>query len=456
MLSYADALRAIFRRTDYERGDRPERPAYAERVWRLDRVRELLSALGNPHHAYRAVHVAGTKGKGSTTAMIESALRAAGYRTGMYTSPHLHTFRERIRRDGEPIPEEDVARLVERMQPVLAERPEVTVFEIITALAMLYLSEEPVDIGVFEVGLGGRLDATNVLVPEVSVITSISLDHTKILGDTLEAIAGEKAGIIKPGVPVVTAPQQAAALGVIEAKATAQGAPLTVVGRDWRWRALDSDLSGQHLAVFRAGHEESPEYDRLYLPLLGAHQLENAATAVAALEVLREGGMDLPQEAVRCGLAEVVWPGRLEVLSARPLVVVDGAHNPYSMERLLEAVGDHLRYERLILVFGSGTTHPPADLLRVLLPAADEVLLVHSRHAKATPVGDLAAYADSLGHPGRPAGTVAEGLTAALEEAGPEDLVLVTGSLFVVAEAREAWACLCGLPTPPSDPPDVY
>ena len=180
MLPYADALRAIFRRTDYERGERPEQPAYAERVWRLDRVRELLAALGNPQLAYPAVHVAGTKGKGSTTAMIDAALRAGGYRTGMYTSPHLHTFRERIRRDGDMIPEEDVSRLVERMAPVVAERPEVTVFETITAMAMLYFEEEPVDIGVFEVGLGGRLDATNVITPEVAVITSISLDLSLI------------------------------------------------------------------------------------------------------------------------------------------------------------------------------------------------------------------------------------------------------------------------------------
>ncbi len=456
MLSYADALRAIFRRTDYERGDRPERPAYAERVWRLDRVRELLAALGNPQQAYRAVHVAGTKGKGSTTAMIESALRAGGYRTGMYTSPHLHTFRERIRRDGAPIPEADVVRLVERLRPVLAVRPEVTVFEIITAMAMLYMSEEPVDFGVFEVGLGGRLDATNILEPEVAVITSISLDHTKILGDTLEAIAGEKAGIIKRGVPVVSAPQRPAALGVIEAKAADLGAPLTLVGGDWRWRALGADLTGQCLSIYRAGQERAPEYERLEIPLLGAPQLENAATAVAALEVLREGGLALDREAIRRGLAEVSWPGRLEILSPKPLVVVDGAHNPYSMERLIEAVGDHLRYGRLLLVFGAGVTHPPVDLLRVLLPAADEAFMVHSQHAKATPVEDLVADAGGLGQAARPAGTVAEGLPAALAEARPEDLVLVTGSLFVVAEAREAWAALRGLPPPPTDPPDVY
>lgn len=456
MLSYADALRAIFRRTDYERDERPEKPAYAERVWRLDRVRELLAALGNPQAAYPAVHIAGTKGKGSTTAMIEAALRAGGFRTGMFTSPHLHTFRERIRRGGALISEEDVARLVERIAPVLAERPEVTVFEIITALAMLYFAEEPVDVGVFEVGLGGRLDATNVLLPEVSVITSISLDHTKVLGDTLEAIAGEKAGIIKPGVPVVSAPQRPAALGVIRAKAEAAGAPLTVAGSDWQWTPLEADLAGQSLSVFRAGHADEPEYPALSIPLLGAHQQENATTAVAALEALRDRGVPLGRAAIRQGLHDVSWPGRLEILSRRPLVVVDGAHNPYSMERLVEALRAHLHYQRLFLVFGSGVTHVPADLLRVLLPHASEAFLVHSQHAKATPVEDLGAYVAAEGYRGRQSGTVAEGLRDALAEATPDDLVVVTGSLFVVAEARYAWAERSGLPLPPTDPPDVY
>ncbi len=456
MLSYADALRAIFRRTDFERGERPEQPAYAERVWRLDRVRELLAAVGNPQQAFAAVHIAGTKGKGSTTALIEAALRAGGYRTGMYTSPHLHTFRERIRRGGELIREEDVSRLVERLLPVLAERPEVTVFEIITAMAMLYFAEEPVDVGIFEVGLGGRLDATNVLMPEVSVITSISLDHTKVLGDTIEAIAGEKAGIIKSGVPVVSAPQRPGAQAVIADKAAAQGSPLTVVGRDWLWTPLAADLAGQSLAVYRAGNASSPEYTALEIPLLGAHQQENAATAVAALEVLRDAGRPLGRAVIAQGMSEVSWPGRLEILGRRPLVVVDGAHNPYSVERLLEALADHLAYRRLLLVFGSGVTHVPMDLLSILLPAADSIWLVHSQHAKATPVPDLAAFAASVGHPATPAGSVVDGLRAALAEAGPDDLVVVTGSLFVVAEARYAWAELRGLPLPPTDPPDVY
>ncbi|NLX43081.1 MAG: bifunctional folylpolyglutamate synthase/dihydrofolate synthase, partial [Chloroflexi bacterium] len=198
MLNYREALEFILQRTDFER-DRGT--PYAQRDWRLARVQELLEQLGNPHLAYRSVHIAGTKGKGSTTAMIEAMLRAAHYRTGMYTSPHLHTFRERIRLQGAPISEADLVALVNDMQPIVQGRPSVSVFEMITALGMWYMARSAVDVGVFEVGLGGRLDATNVLQPLVSVITSISIDHVNVLGSTLAQIAGEKAGIIKPGVP---------------------------------------------------------------------------------------------------------------------------------------------------------------------------------------------------------------------------------------------------------------
>lgn len=453
MLSYADALRSIFRRTDYERSDRPTVP-YAERAWRLERMHDLLSALGNPQGSFRSIHIAGTKGKGSTTAMIESILRAAGYRTGMFTSPHLHTFRERIRVDGALISEEDVERLVERLAPALATRHEVTVFEIITAMAMLHFAEQGVQWGVFEVGMGGRLDATNVLVPEVAVITSISLDHMKVLGDTLEAIAGEKSGIIKRRTAVVSAPQDAAVLGVIQAKAAEEDAPLTLVGRDWTFEPGPFSLQGQYVNLDSLNGQQG--YEGLWLPLLGTHQLENAATAVAAVEVLREHGVGITREAVRQGLASVCWPGRLELLCNQPLLVVDGAHNAYSMQRLLEALRRHFSFERLLAVFGAGVTHEPATLLEALLPCADEVYLVRSQHPKAATIENLMDISHGLGYAACAAGTVAEGLDLSLGQAGQGDLVVVTGSLFVVAEARSAWAERQSLPPYPSDPPDVY
>jgi len=453
MLTYREALLTIFQRADFERGDRPP---YSERVYRLSRVEELLQQLGDPHRAYPSVHIAGTKGKGSVTAMVDAILRAAGLRTGMYTSPHLHTFRERIRLDGEPIPEEDVARLVERMQPILDARPEVTVFEIMTALAMWYYAQERIEYGVFEVGMGGRLDATNVLRPMVSVITSISKDHTKVLGDTIEAIAREKAGIIKHGVPVVSAPQRPEALGVIEETSGEREAPLTLVTRDWHWRLLGSDLDGQRLTVYRRGHEARPEYPELHIPLLGTHQLENACVAVAAVESLREQGVSVTREAVARGLARVLWPGRMELLGRVPLVMVDGAHNPYSMRQLLASARRYLPYRRLHAIFGAGYTHVPDELLAILLPKADCLYVTQAHHPKAAPPAELQAMVSALGSEAHPCAHVGEALSQAMDVAAEDDLILVTGSLFIVAEARSAWAAMEGLPPYPSDPPGVY
>ena len=453
MTTYRDALRTIFERADYELKDRPP---YAERTWRLSRVEELLSQLGDPHRQFRSVHVAGTKGKGSTTALVDAILREAGFGTGMYTSPHLHTFRERIRIHGDLIPEDDVVRWVERLRPILDARPEVTVFEIMTALAMGYYAEKTVDFGVFEVGLGGRLDATNVLEPMVSVITSISKDHTKVLGDTLAAIAAEKAGIVKPGIPVVVSPQQPEAMRVIEAIAQERGAPLTVVGRDWTWRYVDNDLRGQRFDVVRAGQSGAPAYARMRIPLLGAHQLENACVAVASIEVLREQGVEIDRHAVRRGLANVQWPGRTEVLGQNPLVVVDGAHNPYSAKRLLEALRGYLPYNELSLVFGAGRTHNPEEILEILLPAAQRAYMTQANHPKATTALELQGIARDLGHEVATAESVGQGIGRALAETDEAGLILVTGSLFVVAEAREAWAKDNDWPPLPSDPPGVY
>jgi len=449
-LDYRHALEAIFSRMSFER---MPQPPYAERVYRLDRMRELLEAVGHPQQAYPSVHIAGTKGKGSVTALTESVLRAAGYRTGMYTSPHLHTFRERIRVNGKPAREEQICFWMERLYPALVQRPEVTVFEAITALAMIGFQESQVDIAVFEVGMGGRLDATNVLTPLVSVITPVSLDHVNVLGNTVAAIAFEKAGIIKPGIPVVSAPQMDEALQVIRQVSSDRNAPLTLVSSAASWSLLSSDLSSQRFALtLHADHRE-----RLFkLPLLGEHQLENAATVAVTLAVLQTQGWDIPDSAVEAGFLTVDWPGRLEVLSDHPLVAVDGAHNGHSIQRLLAALPVYLRYNRLHLVFGVSTTHTPHELLAAIAPAADTLILTQARHSKAHAVSDLAAFAAELGIAASVGGSVQEALDMALSRADASDLVLVTGSLFVVAEARAAWFVHQGLPPAPSDPEGVY
>jgi dihydrofolate synthase/folylpolyglutamate synthase len=445
MMTYRDALIYLYSFTDYEKRGFA---AYLPEFYDLERVRHLLALMGEPQRAFRAIHIAGTKGKGSTAAMIESVLRAAGHRTGLYTSPHLHTFRERIQVGGELIPEAGVIRLVEEMQPQVAQVDGVTTFEIITCLAFAWFAEQGVAWAVVEVGLGGRLDATNVLDPDVTVITSISYDHVAILGNTLAQIAAEKAGIIKPGVPVVSAPQPGEALAIIREVCDHQGASLILLGRDWTWQAGGADLEGQ---AFTIRHEQH-DIISLQLPLLGEHQLVNATTAAAALSVLGQGGLEVPASALRDGLRAVHWPGRLEILGRGPLVVTDGAHNGDSARKLIAALYAMCDFRRLIIVLGGSADHLTPDLLRALLSGAGRAIATQSKHPRAVSPAWIQARAADLGFHLEIGETVAQALDLALAETGPQDLICCTGSLFVAGEARAAWFVRQGMPLPPCDP----
>jgi dihydrofolate synthase/folylpolyglutamate synthase len=334
------------------------------------------------------------------------------------------------------------------MQPLVAQVEDVTTFEIITCLAFAWFANEGTDWAVVEVGLGGRLDATNVLAPEVAIISPISYDHVAILGDTLAKIAAEKAGIIKGGVPVVSAPQPAEALAVIRDVCEREGAPLTLVGRDWTWESGVADLDGQ---AFIIQHGIQDRFE-LRLPLLGEHQLVNAATAVAALSILKEDGLEIPARALRAGMWAVRWPGRLEILGRGPFVVADGAHNGDSARKLiaaLHALGD---FEELILVLGGSADHLTADLLDALLPAAARIIAAQSSHPRAVSAAWIQARAAELGFHIEATESVAEALELALAEAGPQDLICCTGSLFVAADARAAWFAHQGMPIPARDP----
>ena len=429
-MNYQEALSYILSFTDYEK-----LPAflYTPANFDLRRMAELLQRVGNPHLTSRAIHVAGTKGKGSTAAMIASALSAAGYRTGLYTSPHLHTFRERITIDGEMITEEEFSALTQRLQPEVDEvnrrhnYGELTTFEILTALAFAFFGERRVDFQVLEVGLGGRLDATNVVTPRLSVITSISLDHAAVLGDSLAEIAREKAGIIKPGTLVVSAPQPCEAEGVIEEVCHHNRAGLIVVGRGVTWRKLTSDLAGQSFEV--TGKEGSYQ---LTIPLLGGHQLENASTAVAALEALGIGAEDIAR-----GLAQVRWPGRLEILRHEPLFLVDGAHNADSARRLREAIEEYLSFDRLILIAGASSDKDIAGIVGELAPLSSLIIVTRSRHPRALAPALLLEELERQGAKGEMAESVSSAVERALAIAKPGDLICATGSLFVAAEARE-------------------
>lgn len=446
MLTYQEALDYVYGFTDYEK---KISYLYSPEHFDLARVEKLLASLDNPHRRFKSIHIAGTKGKGSVAAMSESILRAAGYRTGLYTSPHLHTFRERIQVNGQLIPGETVASLTERLQPLVSQIEDITTFEIITALGFLYFAEQGVEVAVVEVGMGGRLDATNVVNPLVAVITSLSYDHTRILGETLPQIAREKAGIIKNDVLVVSAPQAPQALAVIEEVCRERDAELTVVGRDWTWEAGEANLEGQRFGVSSVGCQVSSR--EFWIPLLGRHQLDNATVVVAAVERLHQRGIHVPQTRIGEGLRRVRWPGRLEILGRRPFVVVDGAHNGDSARKLVAAIKELFPYRRLILVFGALMGHSVPDMLDALLPIADEVILTHAHRIRAVATSDLLREVHALHRDAETTETVAEALERALALAGPRDLICATGSFSIVTEVREAWAERQGLEIPERD-----
>ena len=427
---YRTAIDYIVSFADYERASR------TAVIFDTSRMQALLERLGKPHLVAESVHIAGTKGKGSTAAMIASVLTASGYKTGLYTSPHLHSFTERIRIDGKPIRESEFAALVWRLKPEfdafnqLGVHGELTTFEILTALAFAHFKEQAVDFQVLETGLGGRLDATNVVQPRVCAITSISLDHTEVLGNTLAQIAAEKAGITKPGSTVVSAPQHPEVRSVMSSVCRQQGARLVEVGQDIVWYITERSDSSQS---FRLNGLRG-SYD-LTIPLLGEHQLDNAAVAVGVAEVLAGLGVRISAESVATGLSRISWPGRLQVLRRHPLLVVDGAHNADSARKLVKALPEYFRFARAILVVGTSRDKDIAGIVDGLLPLSTEVIVTRSRNPRAADASALAAEFSNRGVKAKEAETVELAIALAQREANSGDLVCVTGSLFVVAEA---------------------
>jgi len=441
--AYQSALAYIYSYTNYERLGMPK---YTMTYYDLERMRTLLARLGDPQHKFRALLIAGTKGKGSTAAFAESMIRTAGYRTGLYTSPHLHSFRERIKIGGQLITEEEVVRLVEILRPHAESIAGLTAFELITAMAFYAFAGAGVEIAVLEVGLGGRLDATNVVHPAVAVITSISYDHTQLLGDTLWLIAREKAGIIRPGALVISAPQMPEAMTLIEEVCAGRRAELVVVGEgDYRWLRGRATMHGQWFEL---------QGERYWIPLLGRYQIANAVTAWAALDGMEQRtGLVVPLDARRQGLHTTEWPGRLEILNHRPYLVVDSAHNGDSAGKLCQALREFFPGRRVTLVFGASGDHPFRDVLRELLPIATRVLVTRSRHPRAAAPEVLLEAVAQLGYHASVVTPVGEAVAAALQNSDTDDLICVTGSIFTVADAREFWFRRNGLPLPPMDPP---
>ncbi|ATB26999.1 bifunctional folylpolyglutamate synthase/dihydrofolate synthase [Melittangium boletus] len=395
----------------------------------LERVEAALEALGHPERRFPALHVAGTNGKGSTCAFASAALHAAGHRVGLYTSPHLVRVNERIRVDGVEISDEVFG---QRILEVLERHPEaatsLTYFEFGTVVAFWHFAREAVDVAVVEVGLGGRLDATRACHPLVTAITPVSFDHTEYLGNTLEAIAGEKAGILKPGVPVVVSRQEPEALAAIERAARTVGAPLVLEGRDFCLTARpDGSLAYQ-------GRELS--LDALTLGLRGVHQRQNAGVALASLEQLMSRGLQVPSEAIRTGLAGARWPGRLEDLGGSPPVVLDGAHNPAGVQVLLEGLRSLYPGRRVHCVFGVVADKDRGPMLRALFPACASVHLTPLETPRSLPPERYVDEARSWCADVRAYPSLDAALAGAHSQAASEDVILCTGSLFLVGSVR--------------------
>ena len=398
----------------------------------LERTRKLLAELGNPQELFQGVLVAGTNGKGSVCAMLAAVLQEAGYRVGFMPKPHLVSYTERIQVNQKPIAESDFAALLTSLQPVIdrvsGELGPPTEFEILTSAALAYFSRAGIDLLVCEVGLGGRLDSTNVLDLGVEVITNIALDHTQYLGTTLEAIAGEKAGILKPDSLAITGAQPPA-LAVIEAAANKQGIPLLRLGEEITVEATDRGWAGVVATITTPGGT----YKDLRIPLLGLYQAENAALAVAAVDALRARGWEISNGELRNGLAHAKWPGRLEIIDRDPIVLVDGAHNPAGLERSLATVQKLAKGKPIVIVFGAMKDKDlPAmlDLLR-----ATNAPVIFSRidwHRAAGP----AELASKFGTSAPAAESVGEALQIARERVGRDGLVFVCGSLYLVGEAK--------------------
>ena len=460
LMNYQEALAYLYSLSDFERSGTYTRSPEEN----LTREGRLLELLGNPQQGYTCTLIAGTKGKGSTAALIERVLRQAGVRTGLYTQPDLHTFRERMCVNGRLISEREAAELLTEIRAVVEAiqgrhefGPYIT-YEVATALALLYFRRQQVQHAVLEVGLGGRLDATNVTQPLVSVITSISYDHVQILGNTLTEIATEKAGIVKPNGVVVTSAQPVEALLAIAATCQKRHAQLVRVGSDGDDTAREEVEAGQlpPISYHYRQEEHAEEYQRftvrtpartysgLEMPLRGRHQLENAAAALATLEMLRERGIEWDEAALREGFRLVRWPARMEVVGHKPTIVVDGAHNADSMQKLVAALRDTFTMQRLIVVLSPNRDKDLAGIARALA-GVDVVILTRMANPRAASSAELQAvfgeYAPNVAIESASDSTRA--MELALDLAGSRDLICATGSLYLAAEVLR-WSAARG------------
>ncbi|MDZ4756233.1 MAG: folylpolyglutamate synthase/dihydrofolate synthase family protein [Phycisphaerae bacterium] len=432
--NYSAAVRWLLERTDVER---MRVVKYTDDAFKLDRMHALLEKLGNPQAQFRSVHVAGTNGKGSTSAMLAAMLQECGYAVGMYTSPHLVDLRERVQINGVSIEKSDFTELLKQVANAAAKLDsEPTFFEVITAVGFLYFAERAVDIAVIEVGLGGRLDSTNVIQPEATIITSIDFDHMKLLGSSLAEIAREKAGIFKKSVPAFIFESEPAVEKAIAEVAERVGAPLRIVNKDIEFssRFCSTDDLGPHTRVCL--YSKTSRLEHLPVPLPGEHQAGNCGLALAAIDHLKSVGFDCPEEKITAGLAKTKILGRMQLVWDRPRVLVDGAHNPASMSALMRCVGAHVPYDSMVCVFGCCADKDVPTLLDRVNLGADKVIFTRAQsNARAADPDELQRlFMERSGKMSQVARSLPEALELATRAVSREDLVCVTGSFYLVGE----------------------
>ena len=436
-MTYEEALQYLDSFINYEKAD-----SYNYRsLLKLERMKRLAALLGDPQRAAPAVHVAGTKGKGSTAAYIYSILKAANFKVGLYTSPHLMSFHERIRVNDCFISEEEIARILNKIKNVIEplmkdDRP--SFFEVCTILAYLYFKEKNIDFAVYEVGLGGRLDATNIIEPLVCAITPLSYEHTDKLGNTLEEIAAEKCGIIKRGSFCVSAPQEKEASKVIEDTCRTRHSKLIFIGKDINFEEIRSNDKEEIFSVSGIYGKYSP----LNSKLIGSHQMVNAAVAIGVIEALISRGITIPVDTIKSGIEDAKWEGRLEIVNRKPYLVLDGAQNKASAHVLAGAIKKIFKYKKLILVLGVSKDKDIKGILEELLPICDSLILTKSKvSTRALEPAKIKEFIDVVKHNVKDitlTSNVEDSLNKALLIAGQDDLILATGSLFVVGEAKES------------------
>ncbi|MFM9956564.1 MAG: bifunctional folylpolyglutamate synthase/dihydrofolate synthase [Phycisphaerales bacterium] len=434
------ALRWLYDRVNVERLNARQ---VDPKTFKLDRMKALLEAMGNPQDAVKCVHVAGTNGKGSVCAMTKSALRGCGYTVGLYTSPHLVDIHERIQINGQNISSREFTELLGRVADAAAtlspKLGEPTFFEIVTAASFAYFADEAVDIAIIEVGLGGRLDSTNVITPEVAAVASISFDHMQFLGHTLPEIARQKAGIFKKGVPALTFEQDATVIQAMRETAEGVGAPFQVVGKDIEFSSrFENNLAlGKHTCVGLSTARNT--YEHVPVPLAGEHQALNCGLVLAIIDKLSERGFDLPASKVVLGLEQTTIPGRMELIWKQPKVMVDGAHNPAALTALSKSIGAHVQYDSLIMIFGCAADKDIDKMLHSVAHTGDKVIFTKVKgNTRAADPTDLARrFADQSGKMCQVAKDLEEALTLARRAAARDDLILITGSFYLVGEAKK-------------------